>query len=77
MPWHDFVIPFQAIAPSTSTVFWLLLLGLYLAFFLISLWVLQDARIRGMKGPLWLLLVFLVPILGLVLYLIFRPERPA
>ena len=77
MPSPGFVIPFQALAPSIPTVFWLLLLGLYLAFLLISLWVLQDARIRGMKGPLWLLLVFLAPILGLVVYLIFRRERPA
>jgi len=77
MPLQSFVIPFQVTAPSASIVFWPLLLGLYLAFLLISLWVFQDTRIRGMKGPYWLLLVFLVPILGLVVYLIFRRERPA
>lgn len=69
------MIPFQA-APSTTSIVYLILVGLYLAFLLIALWVMQDARLRGMKGPFWFALVFLVPILGLIVYVIFRREPP-
>jgi len=57
-------------------VFWLFLLGLYIAFFLVALWVHQDARLRGMRGPFWLAVAFGLPIFGFVAYLIFRRERP-
>ncbi len=56
---------------------WLFLLGLYLGFLLVSLWVHPDARSRGMNGLFWFALVFLVPIAGLVAYVIFRRERAA
>jgi len=55
----------------------LFLLGLYLGFLLVSLWVHPDARSRGMNGLFWFALVFLVPIAGLVAYVIFRRERAA
>jgi len=58
-------------------VFWLFLLGLYIAFFLVALWAYQDARIRGMRGPFWFSVAFALPIFGFVAYLIFRRERPA
>ena len=58
-------------------MFWLLLLGLYIAFFLVALWVNQDARLRGMRGLFWFAVSFGVPIFGFVGYLIFRRERPA
>jgi hypothetical protein len=77
VPLGDIAIPFQASAAGSLTGFTLFLLGLYLAFFLISLWVYQDARIRGMNGLFWLAIVFLVPIFGLVAYVIYRRERPA
>ena len=69
--------PFQAAAPTSPAVFWLFLLGLYIAFFLVALWVHQDARLRGMKGPFWFAIAFALPIFGFVAYLIFRRERPA
>lgn len=74
---RDIAIPFQASAATSLTAFTLFLLSLYLAFLLISLWVYQDARIRGMNGLFWLAIVFLVPVFGLVAYVIYRRERPA
>ena len=68
--------PFQASTATSPTAFWLFLLGLYFAFLLISFWVYQDARTRGMSPLLWLAVVFLVPVFGLVAYVIFRRERP-
>ena len=57
-------------------VFWLLLIGLYIASFLVGLWVYQDARLRRMRGPFWFSVSFGVPIFGFVGYLIFRREPP-
>ena len=73
----DIVSPFQASAATSPSAFWLFLLGLYLAFLLISFWVYRDARTRDMSPLLWLAVVFLVPVFGLVAYVIFRRERPA
>ncbi len=72
----DIAIPFQATASGTAVAFWLFLLALYVAFLLIALWVYQDARIRGMNGVFWLAIVFLVPVFGLVAYVIYRRDRP-
>jgi hypothetical protein len=49
---------------------------LYIAFFLVALWVHQDARIRGMRGLLWFAISFAVPIGGFAAYMILRKERP-
>jgi hypothetical protein len=67
--------PFQAAAPTSSTILWLLLAALYIAFFLVALWVYQDSRIRGMRGPLWFIISFAVPIGGFAAYMILRRER--
>jgi hypothetical protein len=68
-------LPFQAVAPTSSTILWLVLLALYIAFFLVALWVHNDARIRGMRGPFWFLISFGIPIGGFAAYLILRKER--
>jgi hypothetical protein len=70
---QDIAIPFQTF--PTMTILTLFLIGLYLAFLLIGLWVYQDARIRGMNALFWLAVVFLVPIFGLVGYVIYGRER--
>ena len=72
----DIAIPFQAAAAASPVGFWLFLLALYLAFLLIALWVYQDARIRGMNSLFWFAIVFLVPVFGLVGYVIYRRDRP-
>lgn len=79
MPDLTFVlaISLQATFPPSAIGLWLLLVGLYLAFLLISLWVHQDARMRQMNGLLWLAIVFGLPIAGLVAYMILRRERAA
>ena len=69
--------PLQATAGTTATIFWLFLLGVYLAFVLIALWVFPDARSRGMNGWFWLIAVAGVPLFGLVAYVILRRERTA
>ncbi len=72
----DTAIPFQASAVASPVGFWLFLIALYFAFLLIALWVYQDARIRGMNNLLWFAIVFLVPVFGLVGYMIYRRDRP-
>src|SRR5437899_11244134 len=71
----NIAIPFQATASGSPVGLWLFLLGLYVAFLLIALWVYQDARIRGMNSLFWLAIVFLVPVFGLVGYVIDRRHR--
>jgi hypothetical protein len=71
----DVALPFQVAAPTSPTILWTLLLGLYIAFFLVALWVHQDARLRGMRGPLWFAISFAVPIGGFAAYMILRRER--
>jgi hypothetical protein len=68
-------LPFQAVAPTSPTILWLLLGALYIAFFLVALWVHQDARLRGMRGPLWFAISFAVPIGGFAAYMILRREK--
>jgi hypothetical protein len=41
----------------------------------ILIWVARDAKARGMDGAiLWMLLVFFLGIVGLIIYLIARPQ---
>jgi len=72
----DIAIPFQATASGSAVGLLLFLLGLYVAFLLVALWVYQDARIRGMNSLFWFAIVFLVPVFGLVGYVIYRRDRP-
>jgi hypothetical protein len=73
----DIASPLQVAAPTSPTVLWTLLVGLYIAFFLVALWVHQDARLRGMRGPLWFAISFAIPIGGFAAYMILRRERQA
>src|SRR3989442_15213237 len=72
----DIAIPFQATASGSPVGFWLFLLGLYVAFLLIALWVYPYARIRGMNSLFWFAIVVLVPGFGLVGDVIYRRYRP-
>jgi hypothetical protein len=69
------IFPFQAAASTTPTILWLLLVALYIAFFLVALWVFQDSRLRGMRGPLWFAVSFAIPIGGFAAYMILRREK--
>jgi heme/copper-type cytochrome/quinol oxidase subunit 2 len=40
----------------------------------ISIWVYRDAEKRGESGALWLIINILAPIIGLIIWLIVRPD---
>lgn len=42
---------------------------------LIAIWVYKDAESRGESGVLWLILVIITGIIGLIIWLIVRPEK--
>jgi len=48
---------------------------------LIGIWVYKDAEKRGKSGALWLIINILLPIIGLIIWLVIRPpiggEKPA
>ncbi len=41
----------------------------------IGVWVYRDAESRGMSGALWLIISFLLSIVGLIIYLIVRKDK--
>ncbi len=50
----------------------LLILVLQIA---LVIWVARDAKARGMNGPvIWMLIVFLMPVIGLLAYVFARPQ---
>lgn len=43
---------------------------------LLCIWVYRDAESRGMNGALWLIIVLIAGIIGLIVYLVVRKEKP-
>jgi uncharacterized membrane protein YoaK (UPF0700 family) len=43
---------------------------------LLCIWVYRDAEDRGMSGVLWLIVVLIAGIIGLIIYLIVRKDKP-
>ena len=64
--------PFDLLAGT----FLILICGVWIVFLLIAIWVYRDAESRGMGGVLWLLVVLLTGIIGLIIYLVVRSDRP-
>ncbi len=54
----------------------LFIIGLFVVWILLAVWVYRDAKKRGMEATLWLLLVLLTGFIGLIVYLIVRREHP-
>ncbi len=52
-----------------------LLIGIFIIFLLIAIWVYRDAESRGMSGVLWLLVVWFLGIIGLIVYLVVRKDK--
>lgn len=52
-----------------------LIVGIWIIFLLIAIWVYRDAESRGMSGVLWLIVVLLFGIIGLIVYLVVRHDR--
>ncbi|MBO3839967.1 MAG: hypothetical protein QXN75_04415 [Thermoproteota archaeon] len=43
---------------------------------LLCIWVYRDAESRGMNGVMWLIVVLIAGIIGLIIYLVVRKEKP-
>jgi len=43
---------------------------------LIAVWVYRDAEKRGESGVLWLIIVLITGIIGLIIWLIVRSDKP-
>jgi uncharacterized membrane protein YhaH (DUF805 family) len=58
-----------------GTVFLIIPLILFVVQIALLVWVARDAKSRGMDNAvLWMIFVFVVPIIGLVVYLFSRPQ---
>lgn len=42
----------------------------------IAVWVYRDAEERGMSGVLWLIVVIFLGLIGLIVYLVVRTDKP-
>lgn len=49
-------------------------LAIFIIGIAIAVWVYRDAEKRGESGALWLIINILAPIVGLIIWLIVRPE---
>ncbi len=48
----------------------------FVIWILIAVWVYRDAESRGMGGALWLIIVILLGLIGIIIYLIVRRDKP-
>jgi len=68
----DSVTTIQTLAGCSCVFIPMVLLALSIA---LLVWVARDAKARGMdSAALWMLLVFFLNLLGLVIYLLSRPQ---
>ncbi|MFX1521035.1 MAG: hypothetical protein ACFFCD_14050 [Promethearchaeota archaeon] len=61
--------------------YWFLLWGVFAIIWfiiaiLIAVWVYRDAEKRGESGVLWLIVVLITGIIGLIIWLIIRRDKP-
>jgi len=52
-----------------------IVVGLWVIFLFIAIWVYRDAESRGMSGVLWLLVVLITGLIGLIVYLVVRHDK--
>ena len=52
-------------------------IGWLVLWLLVGIWVYRDAESRGMSGVLWLLVVLVAGIIGIIIYLVVRTDRPS
>jgi hypothetical protein len=48
----------------------------FIIWILIAIWVYRDAEERGMSGALWLIIVIFTGLIGIIIYLVVRTDRP-
>ncbi len=65
-------LPFFGIAFGLAIILPIILL---LISILIAIWVYKDAESRGESGVLWLLVVLITNLIGLIVWLVVRPEK--
>jgi len=59
------------------TVLWVLpMIAWFIIAILIAVWVYRDAEKRGESGALWLIIVLITGIIGLIIWLIIRRDKP-
>jgi hypothetical protein len=52
-------------------------IGWFILWILVAIWVYKDAEKRGKNGVLWLIIVILLGLIGLIIYLVVRGEKTA
>jgi hypothetical protein len=57
--------------------FCLIYVVIFIVWIIIAVWVYRDAESRGMSGALWAIIVIFIGIIGLIIYLVVRHDRPA
>lgn len=57
---------------------WYLICGViwFILWIIVAIWVYRDAESRGMSGALWLIIVILLGLIGLIVYVVVRTDRP-
>jgi len=78
---HDWPRPFEHFRWEHWPFFGFVGISLFALAFLaiwiaIIVWVYSDAEKRGLSGVLWALIVFILHLLGLLIYLIVRSDHP-
>ncbi len=48
----------------------------FVIWILVAVWVYRDAESRGMGGALWLIIVILLGLIGLIVYIVVRSDKP-
>lgn len=61
------------IGGGIGCLFGLVMLGVWIA---ITVWTYRDAQARGENGVLWAVIVFFLGLIGLVIWLIVRSNKP-
>lgn len=61
---------------SLASLFCLIPIIYWVIAILLCIWVYRDAESRGMNGVLWLLVVLVAGLIGLIIYLVIRKEKP-
>ncbi len=65
---------FEPFLAGTLCLIWVVVLVVWI---LVLIWVYRDAEERQMSGLLWVIVCFFLGIIGLIIYLVVRNDKPA
>ncbi len=57
--------------------FCLIWVVMFIVWIFLAIWTYRDAESRGMNGALWLIVVLIAGIIGIIVYLVVRSDKPA